>query len=216
MFSNNGNYEKDIVRFSGIPYEVSYTGENIVAVTIYNKHEVVFVNVITKTITNTVDIGYPCYGTDFNMNRLAIRLRQPPTSSHIVYLDHKGKLIDRVNIRGAKSTNISICDDTIMCTDWKVNTIYCYTLTGQEIWTFKDENVLRTPMGIALDTIRNIYVAGKGTNNVVVLSADGKNCKQILTKRDGLDEPCSLRININRSELLVCNVRGHAFIFSLH
>jgi outer membrane protein assembly factor BamB len=40
-----------------------------------------------------------------------------------------------------------------MCTDWKVNTIYCYTLTGQEIWTFKDENVLRTPMGIALDIV---------------------------------------------------------------
>jgi hypothetical protein len=33
MFSNNGNYEKDIVRFSGTPFEVSYTGENIVAVT---------------------------------------------------------------------------------------------------------------------------------------------------------------------------------------
>jgi hypothetical protein len=42
MFSNNGNYEKDIVRFSGTPFEVSYTGENIVAVTICDKHEVVF------------------------------------------------------------------------------------------------------------------------------------------------------------------------------
>jgi hypothetical protein len=62
-----------LTRFSGIPYEVSYTGENIAAVTIYNKHEVVFVNVITNTIINTVDIGHRCYGTDFNMNRLAIR-----------------------------------------------------------------------------------------------------------------------------------------------
>jgi hypothetical protein len=49
-----GNYEKDIVRFSGKPFEVSYTGENIVAVAIYNKHEIVFVNVITNIITNTV------------------------------------------------------------------------------------------------------------------------------------------------------------------
>jgi hypothetical protein len=56
MFSNNGNYEKDIVRFSGFPYEVSYTGGNIVAVTIYDKQEVVCVNVITNTIINTVDI----------------------------------------------------------------------------------------------------------------------------------------------------------------
>jgi hypothetical protein len=37
MFSKNGNCEENIVRFSGIPSDVSYTGENIVAVTIYDK-----------------------------------------------------------------------------------------------------------------------------------------------------------------------------------
>jgi hypothetical protein len=47
------------------PFEVSYTGENIVAVTIYDKRQIAFVNVITNTITNTVYIGYECYGTDF-------------------------------------------------------------------------------------------------------------------------------------------------------
>jgi hypothetical protein len=41
-------------------------------------------------------------------------------------------------------------------------------------------------VGIALDKNRNVYVAGKGTNNVVVLSPDGKNCRQILTQSDGL------------------------------
>jgi hypothetical protein len=59
-----------------------FTGENIVAVTIYDKREVVFVNVITNTIINTVDIGHKCWGTDFNMNRLAIRAIQN-TSSYI-------------------------------------------------------------------------------------------------------------------------------------
>jgi hypothetical protein len=51
--------------------------------------------------------------------------------SYIVYLDHKGKLIDRVKIPGNNSAHISLRDDTIQCTDWKTNTIYCYTLTGQ-------------------------------------------------------------------------------------
>jgi DNA-binding beta-propeller fold protein YncE len=55
-------------------------------------------------------------------------------------------------------------------------------------------------MGIALDKNNNIYVAGMGSNNVVVLSADGKNCKQILTKSDGLSKPWSLRINIDRND----------------
>jgi outer membrane protein assembly factor BamB len=56
------------------------------------------------------------------------------------------------------SSNISLRDGTIKCTEWKTNTIYCYTLTGQEIWTFKDENVIREPIGVALDKNRNIYV----------------------------------------------------------
>jgi hypothetical protein len=51
----------------GFPYEVSYIGENIVAVTIWDKHEVVFVNVITNTIINTIYVGHECWGTDFNM-----------------------------------------------------------------------------------------------------------------------------------------------------
>ena len=211
MFSNNGNNEKDIIRFSGIPFEVSYTRENIVAVTIYNKQEVVFVNVITNTIINTIDIGHACYGTDFNINRLAIRVIQPQ-SRDIVYLDPKGKLIERVNIPGEYSTNISLRDDTIKCTDRKTNTIYCYTLTGQYSWAFKDENVLREPMGIALDKYRNIYVACKGTNNVVVLSPDGKNCRQILTKSDGLNKPYSLRINIDvRSSWYAIRMAQHLF-----
>ena len=125
-------------------------------------------------------------------------------------------MIDRVTIPGANSAHISLRPDTIKCTDWKDNTIYSYTLTGQQMWTFKDENVLRAPMGIALDKNRNVYVAGMGTNNVVVLSPDGKNCRQILTKSDGLNEPYSLRINNDRNELLVCNVRGPSFLFSLH
>jgi hypothetical protein len=49
----------------------------------------------TNTIINTVDIGHRCYGTDFNMNRLAIRAIPAYTSSHIVNLDPEGKLIDR-------------------------------------------------------------------------------------------------------------------------
>ena len=217
MFSSNENYEKDIVRFSGSPFTVSYTGENIVAITIYDKQQVVFVNVITDTITNTIDIGHECWGTDFNMNRLAIRDMPTFTSSHIVYLDPKGKIIDRVNISGGNSINISLRDDTIKCTDWVTNTIYCYTLTGQPMWTFKDEKVLRKPVGIALDKNRNVlYVAGYETNNVVVLSPDGKTCRQILTNSDGLNEPYSLRINNDRNELLICNVRGPAFLFSLH
>ena len=186
-FSNNGKYKNDIVRFTGTPYEVSYIGENIVAVTIRDIHEVVFVNVITNRIINTVNVCHSCWGTDFTKNRLAIQALPTYTSSHIVYLDPKGQFIDRVNISTKFSRKISLRDTTIKCTD--ESSICCFTLTGQKIWDFKDESVLRKPRGIALDKNRNIYAAGTETNNVVVLSPDGKNCIQILTKSDGLNKP---------------------------
>jgi sugar lactone lactonase YvrE len=40
--------------------------------------------------------------------------------------------------------------------------------------------------GIAFDKNKNLYVAGRSTNNVVVLSPDGSNCREILTQSDGL------------------------------
>jgi hypothetical protein len=54
-------------------------------------------------------------------NRLAIRAIPAYISSHIVNLDPEGKLIDRVYIPGSNSTNISLRDGTIKCTDWKTN-----------------------------------------------------------------------------------------------
>jgi sugar lactone lactonase YvrE len=78
-----------------------------------------------------------------------------------------------------------------------VNTV---SLTGQHIWTFKDENVIREPIGIALDKNRNVYVAGYETNNVVVLSPEGKNCREILTQRNGL--------TVNRIGFPVCMLNG--------
>jgi DNA-binding beta-propeller fold protein YncE len=53
---------------------------------------------------------------------------------------------------------------------------------------------LRNPAGIALDKNRNVYVAGRSTNNVVVLSPDGSNCREILTQSDGLYRPFSLQV----------------------
>jgi hypothetical protein len=41
-------------------------------------------------------------------------------------------------------------------------------------------------------------VAGRETNNVVVLSPDGENCREIVSNSEGLNKPYSLRINIDR------------------
>jgi hypothetical protein len=71
---------------------------------------------------------------------------------------------------------------------------------------YMTEHVLRKPVGIALDKHRNVYVAGYETNNVILVSPSGKNCRQILTKIDGLNEPYSLLINNISSHRYTCQI----------
>ena len=62
----------------------------------------------------------------------------------------------------------------------------CCGMDGQ-VWQFTDDAVLEEPFGIDIDNNDNVYVADRALNNIVVISADGKLCKEILSEDDGLD-----------------------------
>jgi hypothetical protein len=107
-------------------------------------------------------------------------------------------------VPNCNSYDVFSCEWNLKWPTWKPDNVFFVKSIirkhQQPFATFKDQNVLREPRGIALDRNRNVYVAGYEANNVVVLSPDGNNCRQILTKCEGLDKPYSLRINIDRSD----------------
>lgn len=79
------------------------------------------------------------------------------------------------------------------------------------MWKFKDEGVLEYPQGITIDNNGNTFVAGMDSCNVVVISPDGRQYNQILTKEDGLDRPTS----IFRDKLLVTSQQKFAYIYDV-
>ncbi|CAG2247778.1 unnamed protein product [Mytilus edulis] len=89
--------------------------------------------------------------------------------------------------------------DKIVFTNPDKNKVTCCEYRGTLVWEFKDP-VLDRPLGIAVDNNRNVFVVGNSSCNVVVISPDGKQCKQILTKEDGLEMPtaiCCVKKGIN-------------------
>jgi outer membrane protein assembly factor BamB len=52
--------------------------------------------------------------------------------------------------------------------------VTCYTINGEKLWKFKDESVLMTPLGVAVDNNSNIYVTSGNYKKVIVLSPDGE------------------------------------------
>jgi hypothetical protein len=69
--------------------------------------------------------------------------------------------------------------DKILQTNKINHSVTCYTINGEKLWEFKDESVLRTPAGVAVDNNCNIYVISHYYNKVIVLSPDGKQWRQL-------------------------------------
>ncbi|CAG2235013.1 unnamed protein product [Mytilus edulis] len=83
--------------------------------------------------------------------------------------------------------------------------VTCCLYSGAQVWVFEDERVLDGPQGITVDNKGNVFVVGRNTCNVVVISPDGKHCKQILTKEDGLNRPTTVFFHESGKQLFVAN-----------
>ena len=91
----------------------------------------------------------------------------------------------------------------------------CCDLQGTTQWEFKDERVLKCLLGISLDNDGNVYVAGKDSINVVVISPDGQRHRQLLSSKDGLVNPIVLDYERSTNKLLVVNQRDIALLFDV-
>ncbi|CAC5401315.1 TRIM2_3 [Mytilus coruscus] len=110
---------------------------------------------------------------------------------------------------------VSTQADNIFCTNPDKHTVTCCLYSGALVWKFKDESVLDRPQGITVDNKGNVFVAGMDSCNVVVISPDGKQCNQILTREDGLDRPTAIFFDKERKKLLVTNQKQFAYIYDV-
>ncbi|CAC5388354.1 unnamed protein product [Mytilus coruscus] len=86
--------------------------------------------------------------------------------------------------------------ENIYHTNNQTHCVTCYSLLdGKVQWTFDNICVLKEPRCISVDNNGNVFVVGKASNNVVVLSADGKQHKEILKASDDLLSPYTLDCN---------------------
>ena len=91
----------------------------------------------------------------------------------------------------------------------------CCDLHGTTQWEFKDNRVLKGPLGISVDNDGNVYVVGGSFNNVVVISPDGQRHRQLLSSKDGMSYPFVLDYDKSTNRLLVVNESVKAFLFDV-
>ena len=186
--------------------------DNVVAVSSGNDSEIYLIDMKNKRVKKKIDVGSRNYGMVVQDQSL------------IFYASNKG--IRRLNIRDGSVSDIiqiklpnysyiTLYRDTIFFTNPDNDTVTGSDLHGTIKWKFKDENLLKCPLGISVDNDGNLFVVGFISENVVVISPDGQKQRQILSKKDGIVEPTVLHYDWSTNILLVADSQYNAFLYSV-
>lgn len=119
------------------------------------------------------------------------------------------------NTSTSEYSYISSHASKIFYTDPDENQVNCCLYSGVQVWEFKSESVLRNPRGITVDHKGNIFVVGMESQNIVVISSDGKQLKEIEMDQLNRHQPSSIFFDKIKKQLLVSEQDSVANLYNI-
>ncbi|CAG2231317.1 unnamed protein product [Mytilus edulis] len=153
----------------------------------------------TKRVIKTYYINSLCTGISYSEKRLILCSAE----KGILELNqHDGSVKTIVSDTMDHFSHITLLGDNIYYRKPNNNSVICCDIQGNIQWTFQNPTPFR-PFGVTVDTDGNVYVACNNSHNVVVISSDGKQQKQLLSSKDGVEVPNGLIYDRHNNQLLV-------------
>ncbi|CAC5385993.1 unnamed protein product [Mytilus coruscus] len=191
VFSNKGVIDFKM-KITCSAYDIVYNSEdNTLAVTSGDsvKHCIIIIDLDRKQIKKTISLDSEIYGIALKDNRLIYS----GYDKGIRMINICDEFIsDIVRDKMPRECYIATVGNQIYYTNCLKNTVTCYELQGKLQWTFCKESILKDPRGIDVDNYGYVYVMGVKSYNVVVISPDGQQHREMLAKSDGISQPLSL------------------------
>ncbi|CAC5407163.1 unnamed protein product [Mytilus coruscus] len=192
IVQSDGNLDTEIPISPLIPFDVTCIDDKTVAVTTLFNNTIVIVDTETKQFTNTIKTGI-CRGITYRQGQ-------------IIYCEI-GKGIVAIQLSNNKV--ITIVEDDNIKNDWSYittsgenlyytdnnSTVKCYSVKGDKRWEYKNESIMT---GIAADQHGIVYGISNRNTHVVLISADGKNSRTLLTEKDVIQNAYGIYFHINK------------------
>ncbi|XP_063418462.1 uncharacterized protein LOC134701266 [Mytilus trossulus] len=215
----NGEFYSELhinIAPSNIGYGLAVVDSNTIAVSTggSDPHKIYFIDINNAAVHQVFDLKDFCFGLSYHNGSLMCC-----TYDKGVQIFKIPKRFTRVQLlpiaTGSFSYNyVTSNDNSIFHSNCHTNSVVCYEYNGQVKWSYSD-SLLRKPYGITLDSHSNIYVAGSDSNNIVVISPDGKQAKELIRASDGLSKPHAVFFHKTKNVLLVANYNEVAFLFDV-
>jgi DNA-binding beta-propeller fold protein YncE len=74
-------------------------------------------------------------------------------------------------------------------------------MNGQQIWSFENTSLLRSPRGVVVNNEGFVFVSGEQSGNIVVISPDGNAAKEVYR----ISSPRAMCYDAYANAILVCN-----------
>ena len=214
------------MELSAQPHDVSVLDPRSVIVTLPAKKQLQVIQVYPQLKPGRViQLDKECHGVEVVKDELYVTCftEHYTDDGEVRVLGLDGKVKRRLGVNQDGSfmfflpiyITVSSSGEKIFVSDFNKETVTCLSVDGRVIYTYEDDST-RGPGGLLCDSEDNILVCGGWrSNNVQVLTADGKRHCTLLTESDGLKDPHSIAYRDSDNTLLVGSYSDHLLSFQL-
>ncbi|CAC5404683.1 unnamed protein product [Mytilus coruscus] len=176
-------------------------------------HKIIIIDMKTRKFSRLISVTYSYYEVAYNDSNLITCARFKGLN---ILTNGSSEVINEIKIKEMSSFSyVAAFDKVLYCTNRAHRTVTCSDITGTEVWTFKDESVMKFPRGITVDDDGNVYIVNQSSHSVIGISSDGKRCLDLLNAKDGLYNPKVLYYDRSTNQLLVGNESETALLFQV-
>ncbi|XP_063412046.1 uncharacterized protein LOC134694872 [Mytilus trossulus] len=218
-YSSNGEFHSELhinTAPSNIGYDLAVVDSNTIAVSTggNNPHKIYLIDINNAEVRQDFDLKDYCYGLSYHKGSLVCC-----TQNQGIHIFDKSKKVTNMQVLpyttgSLYGTYVTSNENFIFHSNYHDNSVVCYNYNGQVQWKYTN-SLLRRPKGITLDHKNNIYVAGDESSNIVVISKDGKQAKELIGASDGISNPRAIYFHKTKNILLVTNNMNTAFLFDV-
>jgi hypothetical protein len=211
ILNNDGTLDKEITCSPYYPHDVTLIDDSTVAVS--TSGDIHIINIDTKRTERFIKTTGRCYGIAYHKGTLLWCEGSRGLIKIELSDDRITTLVEDVKL--PLDSFVTTFGDKIFQTNHVNNSVTCYAINGEKLWEFRDQSVLRQPLGVAVDNNCNIYVTSYNYKKVIVLSPDGKQWRKLLDQNDGMSCPYAIYIDKTTSNILITSYNGRAFLYHI-
>ena len=185
---------KKTLKLSDNPGNVAAVGENEAIITFGNMKnndlQYIHTNPDLK-LGKKISLPDKCYGLQLVNDEIYTTCHRASGHDEIWRLDRAGNIMRKIVLTqssSGRSEYLGLCladsSPRVYLTDWNNSRVTCFQLDGKMVYQYEDKEQLENPNGIYVDSVGNGLVCGLHSQNVIVISANGRKHGELLISKD--------------------------------